>query len=392
LELLPPRIRNPAHLKLLGDILNTNVEPTGGLALRLRLMDSDFSWQALIDLATQQDLLPALIQALSERALLPPVPRAAPHQRDGHVTRRLQQSYREHLARRKLQKTQMQNVLRHLNGAGIVPLILKGARYLVAAAAAWCEARTFRDIDLLVRPEQADRAFAELVDAGYRPSEPYMANYHHLPDLQHSSEPASVEIHTATLAVAGQSVMSTELAWRSATKAADGSFYVLPLEWQALHCLLHHQLSDRGYVRRILALKPLWEWTMLTGDWSRTQWQTIFTHMREVDALDLLGSWLVQADRLFGAPIPEFVPISSTASANASETLGLAFAPHWRRRTNLILDQLRYSFSKDTLGAHYGKTPATVSVADGARYAIYLIRTHRGRLLRRLIGYRDRLS
>ncbi len=392
MELLPPTIRNPALLVLLGDILKNDAASAAVPALRLRLMRHDFCWQALVDLATQQDVLPPLIRALAERALLPPVPHAAEQTNDSHVTLRLQQSYREHLARRELQRTQLQKVLQHLNRVGIVPLIVKGARYLVAPVAAWCEARTFRDIDLLVRPEAANRAFAELVIAGYRPSEPYMADYHHLADLQHPSEPASVEIHTAALAVAGQSVLSTELVWRHASQGADGSFYVLPVEWQALHCLLHHQLSDRGYARRILALKPLWEWTMLTGDWSPDQWQALVTPMREAGALDLLGSWLVQAHRLFDAPLPEFIPISAAASDNAAETLALALAPHWRRRTRFVVDQLRCAFSKETLAARYGKAPATVSVADTARYLVHLVRAHRGSLLRRLVGYSDRLS
>src|SRR6185369_5477040 len=136
-------------------------------------------------------------------------------------------------------------------------------------------------------------------------------------------------------------------------------------EWQALHCLLHHQLSDRGYARRILALKPLWEWTMLTRDWSQTQWQTIFTPIGETAAVDLLGSWLVQAHRLFGARLPEFIPISAAATANAAETLDLALAPHWRRRLGFVVDQLRYAFAKDVLAARYGKAAANISVADG---------------------------
>ena len=271
-------------------------------------------------------------------------------------------------------------------------MILKGACYLVAPVAPWCEARTFRDIDLLLRPDDADRAFAVLIADGYRAGQPYMPNYHHLPDLQHPSEPASVEIHTAALAAAGQSVLSTVFAWRNASKSADGSFYLLPLEWQAVHCLLHHQLSDRGYARRILALKPLWEWTMLTRDWSQSQWQAIVAHMREAGALDLLAGWLVQAHRLFGAPLHEFIPISAQVAENACETLDLALAPHWRRRTVFVVDQLHYAFSKDTLAARYGKAPANISVADGARYLVHLVRTHRGGLLRRLVGYGDRLS
>ncbi len=390
MELLPPTIRSPALLALLGDLLKDAADPAGVPALRLRLMSPDFSWQALIDLAAQQDLLPPLIHALAKHALLPPVP--AKHRHDCHVTLRLQEYYRDHLTRRELLKTQLETVLRELNGTGIVPLIMKGARYLVAPMAVWCEARTFRDIDLLVRPEEAPRAFAQLLAAGYRAGQPYMADYHHLPDLQHPSEPASVEIHTAALAAGGESAMSTELAWRNASKNGGGSFYVLPVEWQALHCLLHHQLSDRGYTRRILALKPLWEWTMLTADWSRPQWQTMVSHLRETDTLDLLGSWLVQAHRLFGAPIPDFIAISSQASDNACATLDLALAPHWQRRLGFVVDQLRYSFAKDMLAARYGKAPAHISIADGARYLAHLLRTHRGRVLRRLVGYRDRPS
>ena len=393
MELLPPTIISPALLALLGDILKDAADPVGAPALRLRLMSPDFSWQALVELATQQDVLPPLIHALAKRAILPPVPHVTDQRHEGHVTLRLQQYYRDHLIRRELQRTQLQNILHHLNGAGIVPLILKGAHYLVAPVALWCEARISRDIDLLLRPDDADRAFAILVADGYRVGQPYMANYHHLPDLQHPAEPASVEIHTAALAAAGQSALTTVLAWRNASKSADRSCYLLPLEWQALHCLLHHQLSDRGYARRILALKPLWEWTMLTRDWSQSQWQAIVRHMREAGALDLLASWLVQAHRLFGASLHEgIIPISAQAAENACETLDLALAPHWRRRTMFVIDQLRYAFSKDALAARYGKAAANISVADGARYLVHLVRTHRGGLLRRLVGYRNRLS
>jgi hypothetical protein len=353
-------------------------------------MSPGFSWQALIEFATQQDLLPPLIYALAKRALLPPVPHTAKH--DGHVTLRLEQYYREHLARQELERMQLQKILHRLNRSGISPLILKGACYLLAPVAAWCEARTLRDIDLLLRPDDADRAFAELVAEGYQPGQAYMPNYHHLPELQRAGEPVSIEIHTAALSLDGQRVLSTEFAWCNARKARDGSYFVLASPWHALHCLLHHQLSDRGYARRILGLKPLWEWTMLSREWSRDEWQGVVAHMREAGAVDLLGSWLVQAHRLFGAPLNDFVPISSQASHNACETLDLAFAPHWRRRTIFVIDQLRHSFAKDTLAARYSKAPANISVADRARYLVHLLREHRGAVLRRLVSHSDRLS
>src|SRR5690349_5627261 len=353
-------------------------------------MRPQFSWQALIDLATQQELLPPLIQALEQRALLPPQPHAA-RGRD-HVAVRLQQYYVQHLARRESQKRQLQNILRPLNRLGIAPLILKGARYMVAPIDDWCEARTFRDIDLLLRADNADRAFSELVNLGYQPGEPYMPNYHHLPDLQRGGEPGTVEIHTAALASAGEKVMSTEFVWRNASPVADGTFYVLPAHWHALHSLLHHQLSDRGYNRCMLDLKSLWEWTMLSRDWSRDQWQQIVTHIRNAEALDVLGSFLLQAHRLFDAALPDLVPISATAAQNAATTLDFALAPRWRRRGSFVVDQFCYAFARETLAARYGKAPANISVADGARYLVHLLRSHRGGLLRRLVGYRDRPS
>jgi len=392
LELLPPSIRNPELLMLLGDILKADADQGAVPALRVRLMRPDFSWQALLDLAVQHDVLPPLIQALSQRALLPPVPRRATPADSDHVTPRLQQCYREHLARRQLLTAQLQNILRGLNRDGIFPLILKGARYLVAPVAAWSEARTFRDIDLLLRPSDADRAFTILVAEDYRPGQPYMPNYHHLPELERQGEPSSVEIHTAPLSLAGQAALSADFLWRHAVKAADGSCFILPAKWQALHCLLHHQLADRGYARRILALKPLWEWMMLTRHGARDDWQEIERHMRDAGALDLLGSWLAQAHHLFGAPLPNEIAIPAQAAQNAAATFKRASAPHWRRRTSFVMDQLRYSFSKDTLAARYGKAPEKISVADGGRYLLALLRQHRGSLLRRLVGHQDRLS
>lgn len=392
MELLPPTIQNPALLGLLGTILGHNADSASVPGLRVRLMGDDFSWHSLIDLAIQQDVLPPLIHALSRSSLLPPVPRATKHCHDGHVTLRLQQYYRDHLARRELERIELQKVVRILYSAGIVPLILKGARYLVAPIGTWCEARTIRDIDLLVPRNQARQAFAALVAEGYRAGQPYMTNYHHLPHLQCPGEPASIEIHTDFLAADSLSVMSTEFAWKTATKAVDDMSFVLPPKWHALHCLLHHQLSDRGYARRILGLKPLWEWTMITRDLSRDEWQEIATYMRAAGAIEPLGSWLVQSQRLFGAPIDEFTAISSEASQNAVETIELAFASHWRRRAKFIADQLRFSFSRDMLAVRYGKATNEISAVDAARYLIHLVRSHRGRLLRRLIGHRDRPS
>jgi hypothetical protein len=133
-----------------------------------------------------------------------------------------------------------------------VPLVLKGARYLVEPVAPWCEARTMGDFDILVRPSDAERAFAALKAEGYQQSTSdsfiYGKNFSpHLPALQHPGQPVALEIHIQSLSIAGQRIMSTQHVWAHAVKASNGPFFVLPTKWHTLHGLLNHQIHDRGY-------------------------------------------------------------------------------------------------------------------------------------------------
>jgi hypothetical protein len=379
-------------LQLLGDILGSEAQAAATGLMRLRLMQPGFLWQSLIDLASGQDVLPPLIRALTVRGLLLPLPRSAGIDDHGHVTARLETIYRQHLARRQAERGQVERVLSALNGAGIVPLILKGARYLMVPVSWWSEARAMRDIDILVRPADSARAIAVLKAAGYHDDCGEAANSHHLPAMSCTGEPVALEVHTQALTDAGQKVMSTQHVWEHAAPAGAGSFLVMPTRWHALYCLLHHQISDHGHARRILAVKALWEWTMLARDFSPDDWKAITAHMQATGASEVLGSWLIQARRLFGAEIPSFVAISPAAHARADATFRLAFSPYWLRRAKFIADQLRFSFARESLAMRAGVPPSQVSLMDGAKHAGRLLRLHRGRALRRLIGRSDRMS
>jgi hypothetical protein len=114
--------------------------------------------------------------------------------------------------------------------------------------------------------------------------------------------------------------------------------------------------------------------------------------MQAADACDLLGSWLLQSQQLFGAKLPASIAISREAISNARGTFDLAMRAHWRRRAAFIADQLRFSFARETLAKRYGKPLSRVSVTDAGRHAAGLLKLHRGRWLRRLIGRTDRPS
>src|SRR5262249_10632934 len=163
---------------------------------RLRLIDRKFSWQALTDVATDQGAVLPMIWGLRRRALLLPVPKASNLASQQHPTAVLEGVYSQHLMRRHRQRDQLLAVIVALNRADIVPLLLKGARYLVAPIGPWCEARDMRDLDILVRQDEAQRAVDALAAESYLSAPEFGPIDQHLPEMMRAGEPSVVEIHT----------------------------------------------------------------------------------------------------------------------------------------------------------------------------------------------------
>lgn len=362
-------------------------------SLRQRFIDRSFSWQALTDLAIGQGVLFPLTWALRRRDLLLPLPRRSRGDNTrAHPTATLEAAYRRHLARRDAQRNQLIAIVAALNRAHISPLLLKGARYLLAPQGDWCEARDMRDIDLLVRRDEAVKAVAALAAAGYAAAPGFVPIDQHLPEMWRAGEPSAVELHIEALSFAGRRILATEEVWRRSVGAATeaGSFRVLPDEWHLLHGLLNHQVSDRGHARRLLALKALWEFTMQARGFSDSAWRHIADHLASAGQMDLLTSWLLQASRLFGLRYPQGIEISHAARTHAAMTFAHAAAPHWRRRASFLADQLRHGFARETMAMRYGLAESEVSLGTVARHLKFLFGRYRGTLARRLIGHRDR--
>jgi hypothetical protein len=95
---------------------------------------------------------------------------------------------------------------------------------------------------------------------------------------------------------------------------------------------------------------------------------------------------------MFGLKLTHFPTVSATARAHASASFGLASRPYWIRRIRFIAGQLRVSFARDTLALKYGVLPSRVSLLHCGKNLIDLLRGHRGKVLARLTGSRDRLG
>jgi len=369
LELLPPPISDPGLFALLTDSLSVSGDTSGDEGLRLRLVGAP--WQALVDLADAQGVLPPLVWALRRRALLLPVPSGLAYADvTSHPTMQLEASYQRHLERRRRQRIQLAAVIAALNRAYIQPVLLKGARYLLAPTGSWSEARDMRDLDLLVRPDDAERAVAALGAEGYTADPNSGPTDQHLPELSKAGCPSAVELHVEALAFSARAILPTDEVWRRGTRLsiAHGAFIVLPEEWHLLLGLLHHQVSDRGHVRHVLAMKPLWEFAMLGSELPDQGWDFIGAHMADAGQSDVLADWVVQAAELLGLRYPPQIAISQAARTHALATIAAARRPMWLRRVD------------------------AVNLATYGRHLQFLLQRYRGRLWRRLTGRGDRPS
>jgi hypothetical protein len=208
-----------------------------------------------------------------------------------------------------------------------------------------------RDLDLLVRPDDGERAVAALAAEGYRSDPNFGPTDQHLAELSKDGSPSAVELHVEALAFSARAILPADEVWRRGVRLSisQGSFVVLPDEWHLLLGLLHHQISDRGHVRHILAVKPLWEFTMLGSELPDQGWHFIGAHMAEAGQSDVLADWVVQAAELLGLRHPPRVEISPGARAHALATIAAARTPTWLRRARFLLDQFRFGFSRKTM-------------------------------------------
>jgi hypothetical protein len=395
LELLPPAISDSDLFALLADILSVSTDPAGNARLRLKLIGKAASWQALVDLADEQGLLPPFVWALKRRALLLPVPsRLTDADAARHPTVQLEMSYGRYLERRQRQRDQLAAVVEALNRASIEPCLIKGARYLLAPVGSWSEARDMRDLDLLVRRDEAERAVAALVAEGYAAAPNFGPIDQHLPELWKDGCPSAVELHVEALAFAARAILPTDELWRRGVRlsSSHGAFVVLPDEWQLLVGLLHHQISDRGHVRRVLAVKPLWEFAMLGNALADEGWRAINAHMTAVGQGDVFADWIVQAAELFGLHHPRHVEISPRARTHALATIAAARGPTWLRRARFLADQVSFGFSRETMAVRYRLDKDAVNLATYGRHLQFLLQRYRGRVWQRLTGRGDRLS
>ena len=163
---------------------------------RVRALGAE-DWARMLSMARQHRLEPLLHWRLKHEHADVPAP--------DEVRQALAASYRSAARGALLKQNELANVSRILRGAGIAFIALKGA-YLAYAVYPNPAMRPLRDLDLLVRHDDALAAYQALLDGGCRRLPQYgrdpraaLADKKHLPQLLSQAGDICVELHARLL-------------------------------------------------------------------------------------------------------------------------------------------------------------------------------------------------
>jgi Uncharacterised nucleotidyltransferase len=281
-----------------------------------RLTETDW---ALLDSMAAQHRLQARLHALHADAAS--IPTA--------VRKRWSDAYRRSALMALVQQAELRECVAILGQAGIVPVALKGA-WLSREVYAHPAERPLRDIDLLIRRDQALEAFAVLQRAGYvmdypppEPLEEILKHFRHLPGLI-APRGTLVELHhwlweplTGPAARRGAPAADPGASMHERAQAKQGIHFPVAadlLDHLIIHALYSHRLDCGPLVLSDLAL---------LADRSTIDWSAFWARADD-------GGWSAGAALLFALSRryhgPSALPESARDSLRPNDKVMMAAA------------------------------------------------------------------
>lgn len=261
------------------------------------LVEGPINWRRVGALAEREKLLPVLWNRLhGHTAAVPP-----------EIAERIHAQAAVTEFRMAMTETVLQDVLRRLAAENIHVMLLKGAALALTVYPSFA-ARPMGDVDILVHPEEAQRAWQCLVDAGWTPElsggEKFYEGHHHLVALKDPKGLQLVlEVHRAMLPVAGPFQLDESEVWGEAhtVPAGQSTPWVPASHHLLLHLCVHFGWSDMllsGLGRTVRDVTALLEPEAF--DWPR------FIQLARRAKASSCAYWTLRIARdLAGAGVPE---------------------------------------------------------------------------------------
>jgi hypothetical protein len=272
--------------------------------------DPGLGWPAVLGLADDHGLLPALWAALVRDGVRP-LPSSLRASRPAAPLSVLENAYEANASLVADLRGQGDLVLSALHDAGIPGLPIKGLHGLLAHWWADPAQRLMVDIDVLVPEARVGDAMTVVDDLGYRDlgtEDPERNAEHQRPAMVLPGRLGSLEIHSAPLVLRRAALLpAAEVFAGAATVTCGGRLVPVPSPTHAVVLAIGHaQLQDDGARFLQLPLRALHDVATMvarrvTDD---VDWDDVTARFRRVHAGAALAGFAVALEDLFGTDLP----------------------------------------------------------------------------------------
>lgn len=245
--------------------------------------------------------------------------------------------------------------------AGVQAMIFKGGLSFFLDDDSSPAARMVQAIDLLVRPEDLEKAKAVLTSSGYYQVAADAAPQRPFVEYRRPNAPAPIGLHLEV--IDAEWLLPSSMVWQRAEQIAwRGSALLVP---SATDRLLHNFLDaqvrlDGGYYGGRVDLRQLYDFSRIAGcDEADIDWDEIFAMVGRHHLEAPLQSHIVTAHRLFGASWELPVPVTFGAQLRCWRSIARLTWPSLESITK-PWGHIRYAFARHRMVALYGEGPLLV--------------------------------
>ena len=253
-------------------------------------------WMAILDLANRSLVTAELCTAVATSSEFSALPQDV-------QTFLLEVRSRNRERNRRL-AVQLRDALAALNGAGIEPVLLKGAALWTGRPGDESD-RILADIDLLVRGPEVARAIAALQAAGFGLTSRYPGNdVHVVAELARPSDVGLIDLHQRPPGPPGLAEVENLAAYCTPV-ILDGLRAMRPASAvQIFFLVLHDQFHDGDYWRGSFDLRHLMDIARLSTAQEGVDWQFLESLCRTPLVRNALETQLIAAERFARASVP----------------------------------------------------------------------------------------
>ena len=272
--------------------------------LKERLLNKQIPWSEIIEIANQNYLIPALYAELKVKQLFEILP-------DKQLQEYLYAVYVFNNERNEQIIEQLKDILSILKPFHITPLLLKGSASLCEKDYLSIGVRHLTDIDILIKEEELDQAFNEMVKSGYsfvkeEHELPLDKEFHHIEPISKEGMPTSVELHRTVLAKIAREYMLDFS--KHITKSSHHDFLDVEIftpTYRLYHAFLHTELQDDNHRIKLLDLRHLFDFTVLVHKYSdQIDWKLLKQLVVENNCIEILNDYLYMAKIFFSLETP----------------------------------------------------------------------------------------